>query len=473
MKSVSSALSRLLVAIPLLAATASVAHASVVAIVDSGVDYKHPRLADRMWNNPGEIADNGLDDDGDTFIDDVYGWNLAESNNQVIDYSYLGKFSPDCTRFFEIQRRVLLGQATDADKAWAKSKTADPKFLKQLQTFGNFVHGTHVAGISAGENPDVRIMALKLLPTEIKLPFGGQDDELFRPTPAPNLGDFFKDLALKKLLSELAKAQGTIFAGVGSYVNGQKAQVANLSLGTSTQAAAAIVTPLLKLLGGGRTEPTAEEIRKYSVIFVNAMVTETAKMAKTSPETLFVMAAGNDGSNNDLLPVAPANMREPNSITVAATLADKSLAVFSNYGEKMVDVAAPGVGILSSIPGGESMYLSGTSQAAPYVAMAAGAVLDENASLSSSELREVLMGTVDAKDFLAGKVRSGGIVNRARAVSAARFMAEGKSLAEAVKLARVAVADTRHESLSTFRYEKFAAQFALPLPSTVRVAPAQ
>ena len=141
------------------------ANASILAVVDSGVDYKHPALASRMWNNPGEIPGNGLDDDGDAFIDDVFGWNFAENNNGVIDYKYLGRFTGEHTKFFDVQKKILEGSATDEDKAWVKAKVADKAFLKELQVFGNFVHGTHVAGITAGENPTARIMALKLLPT--------------------------------------------------------------------------------------------------------------------------------------------------------------------------------------------------------------------------------------------------------------------------------------------------------------------
>lgn len=49
----------------------------VVAVIDEGVAYTHEDLAANMWHNPGEIADNGIDDDGNGYIDDVHGWNHA------------------------------------------------------------------------------------------------------------------------------------------------------------------------------------------------------------------------------------------------------------------------------------------------------------------------------------------------------------------------------------------------------------
>jgi len=57
----------------------------VVAVVDSGVDYSHPDLASNIWTNPGEIAGNGIDDDGNGYIDDTKGWNFVDKNNNPMD----------------------------------------------------------------------------------------------------------------------------------------------------------------------------------------------------------------------------------------------------------------------------------------------------------------------------------------------------------------------------------------------------
>jgi subtilisin family serine protease len=68
------------------------------------------------------------------------------------------------------------------------------------------------------------------------------------------------------------------------------------------------------------------------------------------PETLFVVAAGNEGSNNDVAPQYPCSYRIANLMCVAASDQDDNLAGFSNYGAVSVDLAAPGVGILSTAP---------------------------------------------------------------------------------------------------------------------------
>ena len=57
----------------------------VVGVIDTGVDYTHPDLIDNMWTNPGEIPDNGIDDDGNGYIDDYYGWDFYNNDNDPMD----------------------------------------------------------------------------------------------------------------------------------------------------------------------------------------------------------------------------------------------------------------------------------------------------------------------------------------------------------------------------------------------------
>ena len=57
----------------------------IVAVLDSGVDYKHPDLADNIWTNTDEIPDNGIDDDNNGFVDDVNGWDFGNDDNDPQD----------------------------------------------------------------------------------------------------------------------------------------------------------------------------------------------------------------------------------------------------------------------------------------------------------------------------------------------------------------------------------------------------
>ncbi len=57
----------------------------VIAVIDSGVDYNHQDLSGNIWNNPDEIPGNGTDDDGNGKIDDVYGWDFVDNDNNPVD----------------------------------------------------------------------------------------------------------------------------------------------------------------------------------------------------------------------------------------------------------------------------------------------------------------------------------------------------------------------------------------------------
>jgi subtilisin family serine protease len=57
----------------------------VVAVIDTGVDYTHPDLAANIWTNPGEIAGNGIDDDGNGYVDDVHGYDFINNDNDPMD----------------------------------------------------------------------------------------------------------------------------------------------------------------------------------------------------------------------------------------------------------------------------------------------------------------------------------------------------------------------------------------------------
>ena len=57
----------------------------VVGLIDTGVDYTHPDLAANIWTNPGEVPDDGLDNDGNGYVDDFYGWDFANGDNDPFD----------------------------------------------------------------------------------------------------------------------------------------------------------------------------------------------------------------------------------------------------------------------------------------------------------------------------------------------------------------------------------------------------
>lgn len=130
--------------------------------------------------------------------------------------------------------------------------------------------------------------------------------------------------------------------------------------------------------------------------------------ALTAAGHLAVVAAGNQGRDLDTEPVWPAAFDLPGLLTVAATDARDELAGFSNHGLESVDLAAPGVAIVSTLPGGYGA-LSGTSMATPMVTGTAALLMGWDPSLSATAVAGHLLATSRPVAGLLGRTRSGGV----------------------------------------------------------------
>src|SRR5262245_29609022 len=139
--------------------------------------------------------------------------------------------------------------------------------------------------------------------------------------------------------------------------------------------------------------------------------------AANSNEMLFVCAAGNSNSNNDVTAFFPANYDAPNVLSVAATDNRDNKSSFSSFGATTVDLGAPGTNILSTVPNGGFAVFSGTSMATPHVSGAAALVLSR-CSLSTANLNANLMNNVDPVSSLSGRTVTGGRLNVDKAIRA-------------------------------------------------------
>ena len=130
---------------------------------------------------------------------------------------------------------------------------------------------------------------------------------------------------------------------------------------------------------------------------------------------VFVTAAGNDGTNNDVTPSYPATFRLPNELSVAAVDSNGQLPLFSNYGPQTVDIAAPGVNIPGDYPTKFSanglQVLSGTSMSTAYVSGVVALLAGQNPTLSAAQLVQRVDATAKPLPGLAGKIITGGIVD--------------------------------------------------------------
>ncbi len=131
---------------------------------------------------------------------------------------------------------------------------------------------------------------------------------------------------------------------------------------------------------------------------------------------LFVAAAGNSASNNDVTRFYPGAYNAPNEITVAATDSTDSLASFSNYGASTVQLGAPGVSILSTVRGGGYAYFSGTSMATPHVSGAALLTMAACPALDTAGVRSAILNGADKIPALSGRTVTGGRLNVASAI---------------------------------------------------------
>ena len=107
----------------------------------------------------------------------------------------------------------------------------------------------------------------------------------------------------------------------------------------------------------------------------------------------FVVAAANDGKNNDTYEVYPANANLSNTITVAASNSSDAKPSWSNYGRARVNVSSPGDAIISTLPGDKYGNLSGTSMATPLVAGLVALIKAQDANLNPGEIRALLQAT--------------------------------------------------------------------------------
>ncbi len=121
---------------------------------------------------------------------------------------------------------------------------------------------------------------------------------------------------------------------------------------------------------------------------------------------LFVAAAGNERSNSDQFHYYPADYKLSNIISVTAL--DPSLEVLasSNYGIETVDLAAPGQNILSTLPASTYGFLTGTSQATPFVSGAAVLIMAKKPGFKYTDVKKHILSTGDAFTNLASKTRS-------------------------------------------------------------------
>ncbi len=224
--------------------------------------------------------------------------------------------------------------------------------------------------------------------------------------------------------------------GHGSHVAGTIAAESDNGIGVAGVAPDAKVVALrvLDASGSGYTSDVASAFAyagEHGLRIVNASLaggdsTVLGQAIANYPNTLFVVAAGNESASDDDPATADYPCAYPfaNVVCVGASDNRDQPAVFSNFGAASVDLFAPGVGIVSTWKGPGQRYQdeSGTSMASPHVAGAAALALAANPAVTTAQLRTALLATVDQPAPLAGLSATGGRLNANAAVAAAAAM---------------------------------------------------
>jgi subtilisin family serine protease len=209
--------------------------------------------------------------------------------------------------------------------------------------------------------------------------------------------------------------------GHGTHVAGTIAAVRDNAEGVAGVAPNARLVPLRALSddAGSDIETAAafDWAGDHGIRIVNASLAgddpslaERDAMA-SHPQTLYVVAAGNDADNVDSGASAyPCAYDLDNVICVGASDPKDGPATFSNYGTQSVDVFAPGVDIIST-QGGAYAVSDGTSMATPHVAGAVALIAARNPALNAAAIKAAVLSKGDAKSGLAGKSVTGRRVN--------------------------------------------------------------
>lgn len=211
----------------------------------------------------------------------------------------------------------------------------------------------------------------------------------------------------------------------GSHVAGTIAAEDDNGIGITGVAGDARIMPV-KVLGADGSGATSNVIsgvnfaasRGAQVINLSLGSTKASnslKNALANSGAVCCCAAGNSGSSTLFYPAA---YDLPNLISVGATDATDGFASFSNYGS-WVQVAAPGVWIVSTTRNGNYAMFNGTSMAAPHVSGIAALVKAQNPGWTPAQIKSQILSTVEPLASLAGKVTTGGRVNAALATGGA------------------------------------------------------
>lgn len=424
----------------------------LVAIIDSGVDRFHEDLSDIIWVNKDETPLNGIDDDNNGYVDDIYGWNFIGGK----DSSHVENDSYELTRiYFEMNERfegLNPDSISESDKddyeyylALRKDHESNKEELKtiydqlnQIVLAANFAQSIlNIPSIDAAQDMDLSLKdddteAVKNAKQVLQF-FVGQgitdevlefeynmiENQLNSLDPANDtryiVGDDYDDLTVTNYGNNDVVGP---FADHGTHVAGIVGAIRNNDIGMNGIADNIEIMILRTVPNGDERDKDVANAIRYAVQnganVINMSfgksfspqkeyVDDAVRYADSSG-VLMIHGAGNDGYDVDVKKNYPNKYYADstgyamNWITVGASTPAKELNIaadFSNYGKNNVDVFAPGVSIYSTVPNNEYEFLNGTSMAAPVVTGLAALIMSYYPELTSEQVKRVIFDSAE------------------------------------------------------------------------------
>ncbi len=423
----------------------------IVAVIDSGVDIEHEDLKDNLWVNSKEIPNNGIDDDKNGYVDDIYGWNFIggkdgknvskdtyEMTRMYVSYKakFAGKGESDIPKTETSQYKEYLDiKAKFEEKVmdlrqnlmrykmfserYSKSKklleayletenitieqlreldSKDEKIKEAVQTYGSMM----LNGVD--EKRFVEIITY----FEEQVKFGYNTD--FEPRSI--VGDNYENVNEKNYGNNDVIGKGGD-SKHGTHVAGIIAANRKNEIGMAGVADNVKIMSIRAVPDGDERDKDIANSIRYAVdngariinmSFGKAyspykQAVDEAMQYAASKGVLLVHAAGNDAKNLDSASNFPnrktlAKKDIPTWLEIgAASWGDTNNFVgdFSNYGKKTVDIFSPGVAIYSTTPNQKYESLDGTSMAAPVAAGVAAVIMSYFPELSATQVKEAIL----------------------------------------------------------------------------------
>jgi subtilisin family serine protease len=438
----------------------------VIAVIDSGADYNHPDLSANIWINPGEVAGNGVDDDGNGYVDDIRGWDFVDEDNDPIDsndhgshvagtIAAVGNNSTGVAGLCWAAKIMVLrflnafgeGDTANSIRAIEYANAKGAHVINNSWGGGGFSHAlkdaidassavvvcaagndgtdndstpdypasytsSNIIAVAATDQDDNLASFSNYGATSVDVAAPGTNIYSSKPSRQTVWSDNFDDNDISNWATGGDKntwgtSDSLFFSGSYSLTDSPGGEYEN---DTDSWAQA----PVVDLFG--ISDPKLEfELNGISESYYDFLYVEvsTDSLPWTNQDVLVggvVFKSGISGSTLDNWLSATVDLKAyqgENTVHIRFRFKSDNIETYDGWYIDDVTVTAAS----SSYDGTEYQYLDGTSMAAPHVSGVAALIKAQRPSLTNTEIKAAIENSVDSKASLSGRVATGGRVN--------------------------------------------------------------